>query len=66
MWLAVEFESSEICQKIAHKCVQNGLVTDWFLFATNCIRLAPPLITTNNQIQDIAIKVLKSIDEVLS
>lgn len=66
LWLAVEFESSEICQKIAHKCVQNGLVTDWFLFATNCIRLAPPLITTNNQIQDIAIKVLKSIDEVLS
>ncbi len=66
LWLAVEFESSEICQKIAHKCVQNGLVTDWFLFAPNCIRLAPPLITTNNQIQDIAIKVLKSIDEVLS
>jgi hypothetical protein len=46
--------------------VQNGLVTDWFLFAPNCIRLAPPLITTNKQIQDIAIKVLKSIDEVLS
>lgn len=66
LWLAIEFESNEICQKIAHACVQNGLVTDWFLFAPNCIRLAPPLITTNKQIQDIAIKVLKSIDEVLS
>lgn len=41
--LAVEFESAEICQRICHACVQAGLITDWFLFAPNCLRVAPPL-----------------------
>ena len=66
LWAGVHLHSSEVALKVLDICYENGIVTDWFLFAPNCIRLAPPLITTNNQIQDIAIKVLKSIDEVLS
>lgn len=64
LWLAIEFKSDEICQKVAHTCVKNGLVTDWFLFATNCVRLAPPLIITKKQLEDLAKIVIKSINQV--
>jgi acetylornithine/succinyldiaminopimelate/putrescine aminotransferase len=65
LWLSLEFETEIICQKIAHTCVKNGLVTDWFLFAPKCIRLAPPLITKEIQIESIATIVNKSIEEVV-
>lgn len=48
--LAVEFESAELCQRICHAAVKTGLVTDWFLFAPNCLRIAPPLIISEAEI----------------
>jgi len=41
--IAVEFESFDINKKIIDECIQNGLLTDWFLFAPHCLRIAPPL-----------------------
>lgn len=43
--MAVQLPSAEFCQKVCHRCVQAGVVTDWFLFAADCLRIAPPLIT---------------------
>src|SRR5206468_1407702 len=48
--IAVEFESFEVCKNIIDKCILAGVVTDWFLFAGNCMRIAPPLIITEEQI----------------
>jgi acetylornithine/N-succinyldiaminopimelate aminotransferase len=63
LWMAIEFDSFETTLAIAEKCVQNGLITDWFLFANNCLRIAPPLICTNEQLVTIAQIVVKSINE---
>jgi acetylornithine/succinyldiaminopimelate/putrescine aminotransferase len=41
--IAVEFESFESCKRIIDSCIHDGLLTDWFLFASNCLRIAPPL-----------------------
>jgi len=57
LMIAVEFENFEIIQKIIKKCLQNGLITDWFLFCTNSLRIAPPLIITIKQIK-IACKII--------
>lgn len=43
LWMAVEFDSFETCKAVAHACIEAGIITDWFLFASNCIRIAPPL-----------------------
>jgi acetylornithine/N-succinyldiaminopimelate aminotransferase len=51
LWLAIEFESFEINKKIIDGCISNGLVTDWFLFAANCLRISPPLIITEEEIK---------------
>jgi acetylornithine/N-succinyldiaminopimelate aminotransferase len=54
LWLAIEFESFETNKKIIDRCISNGLVTDWFLFAANCLRISPPLIITEDEIKSAA------------
>ncbi|MCO5235440.1 MAG: aspartate aminotransferase family protein [Chitinophagaceae bacterium] len=41
--IAVEFDSFERNKSIIDRCIENGVLTDWFLFAANCMRVAPPL-----------------------
>ncbi|MEJ7737734.1 MAG: aspartate aminotransferase family protein [Chitinophagaceae bacterium] len=51
LWMAVEFASFDINKKIIERCLQQGLVTDWFLFAPHCMRIAPPLMIEEQQIE---------------
>jgi acetylornithine/succinyldiaminopimelate/putrescine aminotransferase len=51
LMIAVEFENFEIIQKIISNCLKNGLITDWFLFCNNSLRIAPPLIITKKEIK---------------
>jgi acetylornithine/succinyldiaminopimelate/putrescine aminotransferase len=48
--IAVEFESYEQNKRIIDACIANGLLTDWFLFAPQCMRIAPPLTITEEEI----------------
>lgn len=48
--MAVEFENDEIAQTIIHACVKAGLITDWFLFCGNSMRVAPPLTISDDDI----------------
>jgi acetylornithine/N-succinyldiaminopimelate aminotransferase len=43
LWMAVAFDSFETCKAVAHACIEAGIITDWFLFAPDCLRIAPPL-----------------------
>lgn len=61
LWMAVEFESFEQCKKIVDVCIENGVLTDWFLFASNCLRISPPLIISPEQIQHAAAIITKAI-----
>lgn len=48
--MAVELNDAAAVQNALGKCFGNGLFSDWFLFAPNCIRIAPPLTITNDEI----------------
>jgi acetylornithine/N-succinyldiaminopimelate aminotransferase len=50
LMLAVELKSFELNKKIIDRCIENGVVTDWFLHCSNAMRIAPPLIITNDEI----------------
>jgi acetylornithine/succinyldiaminopimelate/putrescine aminotransferase len=41
--LALELQDNETNQKVIRKCIENGLITDWFLFAPQKLRVSPPL-----------------------
>jgi acetylornithine/N-succinyldiaminopimelate aminotransferase len=63
--MSLQFETPELNQKIVHQCVQNGLITDWFLFAPDRLRIAPPLIITEEELREMCSIILKSIYEVM-
>lgn len=48
--LAIEFESYELNKKIIDKCIEKGVITDWFLFNSHSMRIAPPLTITEEEI----------------
>ena len=50
LWLAVEFDNFEINKKIIDRCIEQGVIVDWFLFATNCLRISPPLTISTEEI----------------
>ena len=64
--LAIQFDSFENNKKIIDCCIKNGLICDWFLFCDNAMRLAPPLIISDNEIDEACKIILKSIDEVIT
>lgn len=51
LWMAVEFDSFETNKKVIDACIADGVLTDWFLFASNCLRISPPLIISEEQIK---------------
>jgi acetylornithine/N-succinyldiaminopimelate aminotransferase len=51
LWMAVEFDSFDTCKKIIDKSIAAGVLTDWFLFAPNCLRVSPPLIISEEQVR---------------
>ena len=51
LMLAAEFDSFETLKPIIDKALQNGILTDWFLFCDNSMRIAPPLIIKEKHIR---------------
>ena len=65
LWMSLQFKSEEIAKKIAANCVANGIITDWFLFAEDRIRIAPPLCITAGELSAAIVKIKLSIDQVV-
>jgi acetylornithine/N-succinyldiaminopimelate aminotransferase len=61
LWMAIEFDSFDTSKKIIDRCIEAGVLTDWFLFASNCLRISPPLIISEKQIEKACQTVLKAI-----
>ena len=51
LMMSLEFDSFETNKKIIDRCIENGVLTDWFLFAPQCTRIAPPFIITEEEIR---------------
>lgn len=63
--IAIHFDSFEMNKKILDTCLRNGLFSDWFLFASNALRIAPPLIISEHEIELACQIIHQSIDQVL-
>ncbi|SMO64971.1 aspartate aminotransferase family protein [Solitalea koreensis] len=60
----IEFDSFETNKKIIDRCIEKGIISDWFLHCTNSMRLAPPLIITAEQIEYACKIIQESIEEI--
>ncbi|MEI7960666.1 MAG: aspartate aminotransferase family protein [Chitinophagaceae bacterium] len=66
LWMSLQFESVDLTKKIAAQCVLNGVITDWFLFSEDRIRIAPPLCISETELIDAIERIKLSIDQVVS
>ncbi|MDX2002946.1 MAG: aminotransferase class III-fold pyridoxal phosphate-dependent enzyme [Chitinophagales bacterium] len=64
--MALEFADFETNKGIIDTCIENGLITDWFLFAPHCMRLAPPLTITVDELEAACDIILHSINQYLN
>jgi len=66
LWMAVELDSFETNKKVIDRCLNlssgTGLMTDWFLFAPNCLRISPPLVMSVPEIEKSAEIILKALE----
>ena len=63
LWMAIEFDSFETCKRIIDASIENGVITDWFLFASNALRISPPLTISEDEIKKACSIILSSIDK---
>lgn len=47
--LALHLHSDERCRNTIRHCLERGVISDWFLFAPDALRIAPPLVMTDEQ-----------------
>ncbi|MFM7768269.1 MAG: aminotransferase class III-fold pyridoxal phosphate-dependent enzyme, partial [Bacteroidota bacterium] len=66
LMMGLTFSSEQLAKDIIQACIENGVLTDWFLFAPHKLRLAPPLIINDDEIRIACERILKSIDKVLN
>ncbi|HEY4208083.1 MAG TPA: aspartate aminotransferase family protein [Puia sp.] len=59
--VAVEFESYDMNKGIIDRCIEKGLLTDWFLFSPQSMRIAPPLVITEEEIREACAIILSCI-----
>lgn len=65
LMIAVHFENYETNKRIIDRCIQKGVFTDWFLFASNALRIAPPLIIGEAEIERACEIILEAINEII-
>lgn len=58
LMMAVEFDNFEMNKKIIDALIVQGVFTDWFLFASNCFRIVPPLTISREEITTACKKII--------
>lgn len=63
--MAVEFESFAVLKPIIDRALEyEGVLTDWFLFCDNSLRLAPPLTISTEEIEEACAALLRAVEHV--
>lgn len=62
--MSLEFDSYSTNKQIIDRCISKGVFTDWFLFASHCMRLAPPLIISEAEIKQACNIIIEACNEV--
>ncbi len=62
LMMALEFEAFDVLKPIIDRAIDAGVITDWFLFCDNAMRIAPPLTITEEEIKMACNIILQAID----
>jgi acetylornithine/succinyldiaminopimelate/putrescine aminotransferase len=63
LMIAVHFDSFSTTKKIIDILIERGVFTDWFLFASNALRIAPALNISDDDIKLACEQLIQVLDE---
>ncbi|MGB1039078.1 MAG: aspartate aminotransferase family protein [Bacteroidia bacterium] len=63
LMLAVQLESFDEVERTMKRCIDRGVIIDWFLYNLECLRIAPPLTITLEEIDSVCKALLDALDE---
>jgi len=66
LMMAVELPNFDFVKAVIKICLEKGVLTDWFLFNSHCLRIAPPLIIEEEHIHFACNVIIEAIDKVRS
>lgn len=61
--MAVEFSDFQVLKPIIDRALAAGVLTDWFLYCDNSMRIAPPLTITEKEIRQACQRILSAIED---
>lgn len=64
LMFAIEFQSAELVHEIVTKCIEQGVITYWFLSCPESFRIAPPINTPDKVLLEAGITIKSVIEEV--
>ena len=62
LWGALEFANNEEAQKVVEHSIAKGVLSDFFLFAPECVHVGPPLTITKEELIKACHLILEAID----
>jgi acetylornithine/succinyldiaminopimelate/putrescine aminotransferase len=62
LMLAVQLDSFEEVERTMKRCIERGVIIDWFLYNLECLRISPPLIITKKQIREVCEVLQEALD----
>lgn len=63
LMMALEFENFDQNKKVINGLLEEGVFSDWFLFASQCLRIVPPLIISEEEIIKASNLILKVVSD---
>lgn len=64
LMLSIQLDSFSQVEEVSKRCVAKGVIIDWFLHCDTAMRIAPPLIITNEEIVFACHVICETLDEV--
>lgn len=62
LMLSIQLNDFNQVENVSKRCVENGVIVDWFLHCETALRIAPPLIITEGEIRKACAVILEAID----
>lgn len=64
LMLSIQLDSFEQVENVSKRCLENGIIIDWFLHCNTALRLAPPLIISEDEIIEACRVIVGALEEV--
>ncbi|MGZ3942380.1 MAG: aspartate aminotransferase family protein [Bacteroidia bacterium] len=61
--IAIDLKEDAVNLQTITKCIEHGVITDWFLFNMHSMRIAPPLTITDKELEKACEVILKAIEQ---